>query len=62
MAVKLSALRVSRPLAPQEDSWYSFLLEAELRHPWGVRAQLNVIIVLKINIFLNWMWLPSKRF
>jgi hypothetical protein len=28
MAVSLSALRTDRPL-PQEDSWYSFLLEAE---------------------------------
>jgi hypothetical protein len=27
MAVRLSALRAGRPL-PQEDSWYSFLLEA----------------------------------
>jgi hypothetical protein len=30
MAVSLSALRAGRPLSPpQEDSWYSFLLEAE---------------------------------
>jgi hypothetical protein len=29
MAVRLSALRAGRPLPPQEDSWYSFLLEAE---------------------------------
>jgi hypothetical protein len=29
MAVKLSAPRAG-PLYPQEDSWYSFLLEAEL--------------------------------
>jgi hypothetical protein len=29
MAVRLSALRAGRPL-PKEDSWYSFLLEAEL--------------------------------
>jgi hypothetical protein len=28
MAVRLSALRAG-PLYPQEDSWYSFLLEAE---------------------------------
>jgi hypothetical protein len=28
MAVRLSALLAGRPL-PQEDSWYSFLLEAE---------------------------------
>jgi hypothetical protein len=30
MAVKLSALFTSCPLPPQESSWYSFLLEAEL--------------------------------
>jgi hypothetical protein len=29
MAVRLSALRAGR-LTPQEDSWYSILLEAEL--------------------------------
>jgi hypothetical protein len=29
MVVRLSALRTGRPL-PQEGSWYSFLLEAEL--------------------------------
>jgi hypothetical protein len=29
MAVSLSALRTGRPLPPQEDSWYSFQLEAE---------------------------------
>jgi hypothetical protein len=29
MAVGLSALRGPAPLYPQEDSWYSFLLEAE---------------------------------
>jgi hypothetical protein len=29
MAVKLSTLNVGRPLHHQEDSWYSFLLEAE---------------------------------
>jgi hypothetical protein len=29
MAVRLSALRAGHPLALQEDSWYSFLLEAE---------------------------------
>jgi hypothetical protein len=28
MAVRLSALRAGRPLAPQENSWYSFLIEA----------------------------------
>jgi hypothetical protein len=28
MALRLSALRAGHPL-PQEDSWYSFLLEAE---------------------------------
>jgi hypothetical protein len=28
MAVRLSALRAGRPLSPQEDSWYSILLEA----------------------------------
>jgi hypothetical protein len=29
MAVMLSALRVGRALTPQEDSYYSLLLEAE---------------------------------
>jgi hypothetical protein len=29
MAVRLSALRIGRLLPPREDSWYSFLLEAE---------------------------------
>jgi hypothetical protein len=29
MVVRLSAPRAGRPLSPQEDSWYSFLLEAE---------------------------------
>jgi hypothetical protein len=29
MAVRLSALRAGRPLTPQEDSWYAFLLDAE---------------------------------
>jgi hypothetical protein len=28
MAVRLSEFRAGRPLPPQEDSWYSFLLEA----------------------------------
>jgi hypothetical protein len=28
MAMRLSALRAGHPI-PQEDSWYSFLLEAE---------------------------------
>jgi hypothetical protein len=28
MAVRLSALRTWLPFNPQEDSWYSFLLEA----------------------------------
>jgi hypothetical protein len=28
MAVRLSELRVGRALPPQEDSWYSFLLES----------------------------------
>jgi hypothetical protein len=29
MAVELSALRAGNTFTPQEDSWYSFLLEAE---------------------------------
>jgi hypothetical protein len=29
MAVRLSALCADRPFNPQEDSWHSFLLEAE---------------------------------
>jgi hypothetical protein len=29
MAVSLSALRAGRPLPPQEESWYSFVFEAE---------------------------------
>jgi hypothetical protein len=33
MAMRLLALRAGRPL-PQEDSWYSFLLEAELTSVW----------------------------
>jgi hypothetical protein len=30
MVVRLSALHAGHPLPPQENSWYSFLLEAEL--------------------------------
>jgi hypothetical protein len=30
MAAKMSDLHASRSLTPQENSWYSFLLEAEL--------------------------------
>jgi hypothetical protein len=29
MAVRLAALCAGRPLPPQEDSWYSFLLKAK---------------------------------
>jgi hypothetical protein len=29
MVIKLSAVRAGRPFNPQEDSWYSFPLEAE---------------------------------
>jgi hypothetical protein len=29
IAVSLSALRAGRPLSAQEDTWYSFVLEAE---------------------------------
>jgi hypothetical protein len=47
MTARLSALRASRPpFTPQEDSWYSFLLEAESTPglgqlkipvtPWGI--------------------------
>jgi hypothetical protein len=34
-AVRLSALRAGRPL-PQEDPWYSFLLEAESSRPRAI--------------------------
>jgi hypothetical protein len=46
MAVKLSALRAGRPLL-QENSWYSFLLEAG--RPLGHRAAGGIRQINKSN-------------
>jgi hypothetical protein len=49
MAVRLSALRAGRPLVyPQEDYWYSFLLEAESNQEAIVRLEgLGKLIKIK---------------
>jgi hypothetical protein len=43
MAVRLLALHGNRPLPPQEDSWYSFLLEAELPQDHNAAGKIRSI-------------------
>jgi hypothetical protein len=47
MAVRLLALRAGRTFTPQEDSWYSFLLEAESTQ--GYTAAGSVRLIEKSN-------------
>jgi hypothetical protein len=53
MAVMLSALNACRFLAPQEDSWYSFLLEAESTPGAIERLQGKLKNPMYINKYIN---------
>jgi hypothetical protein len=43
MAVRLSALHAGLPLPPQEDFWYSFLLEAESTSGHSAAGRIRLI-------------------